>query len=126
MVNRTSPTTMDVSWRPLTLSEARGAVTFYSIAYTPTPNSRRRQTSESTLAVNASNDSSSISIPDLNRTLAYSVTVSASTIAGTGPAGSSETIAEIFPTQPPPKGITYWRHHSPPTYTPCPMELSIG
>ena len=84
MVQRTSPTIMDVSWRPLTLSEARGFVTFYSIAYTPTPNSRRRQASQDTMYVNASADSSSVTIQGLDGDLAYSVTVAAATTAGIG------------------------------------------
>ena len=84
MVDRTTPTSMDVSWRPLTLSEARGFVTFYSIAYTPTPNSRRRQASQDTMYVNASADSSSVTIQGLDGDLAYSVTVAAATTAGIG------------------------------------------
>lgn len=83
-MERTSPTTMEVSWRPLTLSEARGFVTFYSIAYTPTPNSRRRQAPQDTMYVNASADSSSVTIEGLDGDLAYTVTVTANTIAGSG------------------------------------------
>ena len=94
VVDRTSPTTMDVSWRPLTLSEARGFVTFYSIAYTPTPNSRRRQAPQDTMHVNASADSSSVTVVGLDGDLAYSVTVSASTSAGMGPQ-SDTVIIEI-------------------------------
>ena len=82
-MDRTSPTTMDVSWRPLALFEARGFVTFYSIAYTSTPNSRRRQVSD-TMYVNASADSSRVTILGLDGDLAYSVTLSAGTSAGTG------------------------------------------
>ena len=86
VVDRTSPVTMDVSWRPLTLSEARGFVTFYSIAYTPAPNSRRRQAPpQDIMHVNASADSSSVTIEGLNGNLAYSVMVSANTRAGMGP-----------------------------------------
>ena len=84
VAERTSPTAMVVSWRPLTLSEARGFVTFYSIAYTPTPNSRRRQASQDTMYVNASADSSSVTIQGLDGDLAYSVTVAAATRAGIG------------------------------------------
>ena len=84
VVERTSPTTMDVSWRPLTLSEARGFVTFYSIAYTPTPNSRRRQAPQDTMYMNASADSSSVTIQGLDGDLAYSVTVAGGTRAGVG------------------------------------------
>ena len=85
MVERTSPTTMAVSWRPLTLSEARGFVIFYGIAYTPTSNSRRRQAPQDMMRVNASADSSNVTIMGLDRKLGYSVTVSAITRAGKGP-----------------------------------------
>ena len=98
MVDRTTPTSMDVSWRPLTLSEARGFVTFYSIAYTPTPNSRRRQASQDTMYVNASADSSSVTIQGLDGDLAYSVTVAAATRAGIG-VESNGIIAKARPTE---------------------------
>ena len=89
---------MDVSWRPLNLSEARGFVTFYSITYTPTPNSRRQQASD-TMYVNASADLSSVTIEGLDGDLAYSVTVSASTTAGIGGRSRTELV------EPLPKGI---------------------
>ena len=97
VVERTSPTTMDVSWRPLTLSEARGFVTFYSIAYTPTPNSRRRQSQ--TMFMNASADSSSVTVVGLDGDLAYSVTVSASTRAGMGPQSDLMIVPSIVTTE---------------------------
>ena len=96
MVERTSPTTMDVSWRPLTLFEARGFVTFYSIAYTPTPNSRRQQASQDTMYMNASADSDSVTIEGLDGDLTYSVTVSAGTRAGIG-VESDAVIVEAMP-----------------------------
>ena len=71
---------MDVSWRQLTLSEARGFVTFYRIAYTPT----RRQASQDTMYVNASADSSNVTISGLNGELEYSVIVFAGNKAGAG------------------------------------------
>ncbi len=98
VVERTSSTTMDVSWRPLTLSEARGFVTFYSIAYTPTPNSRRRQASQDTMYTNASADSSSVTIQGLDGDLAYSVTVAAGTKAGIG-VQSTSLVAEAKPVE---------------------------
>ena len=85
---------MAVSWRPLTLSEARGFVTFYSIAYAPTSNSRRQQAPQDMMRVNASADSSNVTIMGLDRDLGYSVTVSASTIAGIGPQSDAVMVAE--------------------------------
>ncbi len=98
VVERTSPTTMNVSWRPLALSEARGFVIFYSIVYTPTPNSRRRQASQDTMYMNSSADSSSVTIEGLDRDLAYSVTVAASTRAGIG-LRSTSFVAEAKPVE---------------------------
>ena len=83
-MERTTPTTMLVSWTPLTLSEARGFVTFYTVAYTPVLNSRRRQVSQDTMYMSVSADSSSVTIVGLDGSLAYSVPVSAGTRAGQG------------------------------------------
>ena len=83
-VERPTPTTMLVSWTPLTLSEARGFVTFYTVAYTPVLNSRRRQVSQDTMYMNVSADSSSVTIVGLVGSLAYSVQVLAGTRAGQG------------------------------------------
>ena len=83
-MERPIPTTMLVSWTPLTLSEARGFVTFYTVAYTPVLNSRRRQVSQDTMYMNVSADSSSVTIVGLDGSLAYSVQVSAGTRAGQG------------------------------------------
>ena len=95
MVERTSPSTMLVSWTPLTLSEARGFVTFYTIAYTPILSSRRRQVSQDTMYRNASADSASITIVGLDGSVAYSVQVSAGTRAGQG-VQSTASVAEII------------------------------
>ena len=94
-VERTSLTTMLVSWSPLTLSEARGFVTHYTIAYTPTINSRRRQVSQDTTYQNVSADSSNETISMLDGSLAYSVQVSAGTKAGQG-VQSAATVAELY------------------------------
>ena len=83
-VERPTSTTMSVSYTPLTLSEARGFVTFYTVAYTPVLNSRRRQVSQDTMYMNVSADSSSVTIVGLDVSLAYSVQVSAGTRAGQG------------------------------------------
>ena len=83
-MERPTTTTTSVSWTPLTLSEARGFVTFYTVAYTPVLNSRRRQVSQDTMYINVSADSSSVTIVGLDGSLAYSVQVSAGTRAGQG------------------------------------------
>ena len=97
MVARISPSKMEVLWRPLTLSEARGFVNFYNFAYTPRPDSRRRQASQETMYVKAIANFSSLIIQGLSKGQAYSVTVAASTTAGIGPA-SVEVVVDPFPT----------------------------
>ena len=85
---------MTVSWQPLSLSEARGFVLFYTIAYTPLLlNSRKRQAN--TTYRNASADASSVSITYLDKDLQYRVVMSASTKAGTGIL-SEAVIAELY------------------------------
>ena len=86
-----------VSWTPLTLSEARGFVTFYTIAYTPILNSRRRQVSQDTMYSNVSANSSSVTIVGLDGSLTYSVQVSAGTSAGQGVL-STAMVAELAST----------------------------
>ena len=73
---------MRVSWQPLSLSEARGFVLFYTIAYTPSPNTRKRQAN--TMRVNASADAPSRTIEGLDGNIDYNVVVSAGTRAGLG------------------------------------------
>ena len=83
-IDRPTPNIMLVSWTPLTLSEARGFVTFYTVAYTPVLNSRRRQVSQDTMYMNVSADSSSVTVVGLDGSRAYSVQVLAGTRAGQG------------------------------------------
>ena len=71
-----------MSWQPLSLSEARGFVLFYTIAYTPVLTSTKRQVSQAYL--NASADASSVVIVGLDESLAYIIQVSAGTRAGLG------------------------------------------
>ena len=72
-----------VSWKPLTLSEARGFITFYTIEYYPSPNNKKRQAPSDIMRVNVSADSSS-----LDESRDYVVQVFASTRAGSGKASS--------------------------------------
>ncbi len=90
-VNQISPTTIIVSWKPLTLSEARGFITFHTIEYYPSLNN---QAPSDITRVNVRADSSSATIDGLNEDLNYFVQVSASTSAGGGVV-SSPHVAQL-------------------------------
>ncbi len=69
-VSRTSPTTIIVSWKPLTLPEARGFITFYIIEYYPSlNNNKKRQAPSDIMRVSVSADSSSATIDGLDEDL---------------------------------------------------------
>ena len=72
-------TSIDVSWTPLTLIEARGFITGYVVSYS-TGSGRRQQ------ADDVSIDASSATITELDPGTGYSVTVAGRTSAGVGPA----------------------------------------
>ena len=86
MVKRTSssPTTMVVSWRPLTLAEARGFVSHYTVTYSPQIISGGRKRQAAMTMVVPGMDSNSTTITDLDPNTVYEVQVSASTGAGDG------------------------------------------
>ncbi len=83
-VSRISPTVIIVSWKPLTLSEARGFITFYIIEYYPSLNIKKRQAPSDIMRVSVSADSSNAITNGLDEDLNYFVQVSASTSAGGG------------------------------------------
>ena len=83
-VHRLSGTHMNVSWEPLTLTEARGFILNYTVSYTQTTRSRE------IVNVSVSSEQSSVVIGGLDRSKGYSVQVWASTSAGAGPANSTE------------------------------------
>ena len=68
---------LSLSLKPVGLSPS-------SIAYTPTPNTRRQQAPQDTTYINASADSSNITDQGLDGDLTYTVTVAAATRAGIG------------------------------------------
>ena len=80
---RVSGTTMMVSWTKLTLAEAQGFILNYTIKYYPSSGNRKRP-QFNTISVTVGNDSSNITINGLDKNFAYSVQVSANTVAGTG------------------------------------------
>ena len=96
---RMTDTTVEVSWKPLTLEMARGFVTIYSIMAVPitTTDTRQRQATQPmtvTMTTDPS-DSNMVTLDGLEPDLRYSVTVSASTSAGMGPPGD-EVVVDIL------------------------------
>lgn len=71
---------MNVSWVKLTLEEAQGFVTGYTIVYDNTESRRKREVKTEI----AHPDSSYMIIGGLGFTESYSITISASTIIGDG------------------------------------------
>ena len=80
-MDRIHPTVMVVSWTPLTLSEARGFITSYTVFYSPQV-SRRKQQEPSTMQKTVSEDFNQTFIDGLDPNTAYDVQVSASTKVG--------------------------------------------
>ena len=74
---------MMVSWTPLSLSEARGFITHYTVAYFPQQSSSKQQ-EPNTIYKNVSSDSNQTTIDGLDGSTDYGVQVSASTNAGSG------------------------------------------
>ena len=69
---------MVVSWIPLTLSEARGFITSYTVFYSPQVNKTKQQESNTIV----SGDVSQTTIAGLDPNTAYDVQMSANTTAG--------------------------------------------
>ena len=86
---RISGSMMRVSWTSLTLTEARGFITHYTVAYFPLSSGSKRE-ELNILYQTVSKDSSETTIEGLDGYSAYVVQVSASTAAGDG--GYSGTI----------------------------------
>ena len=83
-VKRISPTAMVVSWQPLTLTEARGFVSHYTVTYSPQIISGGRKKQVAMMVEVEGMDSNSTTITDLDPNTVYEVQVSASTGAGGG------------------------------------------
>ena len=80
---RISGSMMRVSWTRLTLSEARGFITHYTVAYFPLSSGSKRE-ELNILYQTVGKDSSKATIDGLDGYSAYAVQVSASTAAGYG------------------------------------------
>ena len=83
-VNRISASVMMVSWTPLSLSEARGFITHYTVAYFPQQSSSKRQEPNPMYKNVSGSDSNQTTINGLEASIDYGVQVSASTNAGSG------------------------------------------
>ena len=77
-INWLNSTTMNVSWVPLNLVDARGFVQFYVITYEPTSGGSRRKRQQQTAQVNGS--ASSGIVGGLQSGVPYDVSVSGQTV----------------------------------------------
>ena len=80
-MDRIYPTVMVVSWTPLTLSEARGFITSYTVFYSPQV-SRGKQQEPHTMQKAVSGNVNQTTINGLDPNTAYDIQMSANTIAG--------------------------------------------
>lgn len=89
---------MNVTWMPISLEEARGFITNYTVTYEPAPSTgglqkrdhdRSLVTVKGTMAV----------ISGLSPNLAYSVTVRANTAAGMGVVSEPTTVSGTSPNE---------------------------
>ena len=90
MATHINNTAIRVSWSPLTLTQARGFLTGYTITLAPTPISRKRQNNGIVIAMAGPTDTS-IVVTGLNPTVQYSVTVVGGTSARIGEPGPAVT-----------------------------------
>ena len=83
-VIQNSATVMVVSWRPLTLVEARGFVSHYTVTYSPQIISGGRKRQAAMIEVVSGMDANMTSINSLDPDTVYNVHVSATTGGGNG------------------------------------------
>ena len=86
-VDRINDTAMTVTWELISITEANGHILGYTMTYSP-DSTRTRQAAMFKMV--GPNDNQ-VTVNDLMRGVSYTVTVSASTMTGDGPA--SETIS---------------------------------
>ena len=89
---------MLVSWTPLTLSEARGFITNYTVFYSPQVNRTRRQ-EPNTMQKAIGGDVNQTTIDGLDSNTAYDVQMSANTKAG------ASSLSEVISAPVPSTGI---------------------
>ena len=94
-MDRIYPTVMVVSWTPLTLSEARGFITSYTVFHSPQVSRRKRQEPNTMQKTVIGNVNRTI-IDGLDPNTAYDVQMSANTKAG------ASALSEVISAQVPP------------------------
>ena len=95
-ITRLSDSSIAVSWEPLTLEEARGFVTGYTVTAVPTEARRRKRRHEEEIVTSVDPSTSRVVLNGLNPRLAYWVSVSGSTAAGTS-TNNARQLAQIPP-----------------------------
>lgn len=86
LLTRLTDTSINVTWTPLTLSQARGQVIFYQVTYEPVDGA------DNPVSFNVSGSTSSALLNNLRASSKYRVIVAAITAIGIGPATTvSET-----------------------------------
>ena len=93
-VDRIHPTVMVVTWIPLTLPEARGFITSYTVFYSPQVSRGKRQ-EHHTMQKAVSGNVNQTTINGLDHYTAYDVQMSANTTAGAS--ALSEVISAPIP-----------------------------
>ena len=81
---RTTATVMIVSWRPLTLAEARGFISHYTVTYSPQIISGGRKKQAAMTEVVSGMDTNAVTIDGLDPDTVYNIHVSATTGGGDG------------------------------------------
>ena len=100
-VERLNSTAMNVSWTLLTLEEARGFVTSYTVSYREWEGAGRRHVVETESVVVLGGEQSSVVIGGLDPGSSYLVPVSASTSAGSGDMSEPVVLVKLDePTEP--------------------------
>jgi hypothetical protein len=83
---------MVVSWIPLSYSEARGFISHYTVAYSPSASGRKRQSGVMMETVSGM-DASMTTVDGLDPGTVYSVQVSATNGAGVGVLSTATRVA---------------------------------
>ena len=93
-IERLNSTHMNVTWMPISLEEARGFITNYTVTYGPAPSTggpQKRDHDQSSVTVK----SAPAVIGGLSPNVVYSVTVRANTAAGMGVVSEPTTVSGI-------------------------------
>ena len=93
-IMRLTSTQLVVRWEPLSLEEARGFITHYTVTADPASTQRRRQV-EGAFSVTVGPNTTRAVLDGLSSVLTYWITVSASTAVGTS-TSNNRSLVELF------------------------------